>query len=116
MNNNRLSTTPEREVPLVSRELILLKVNKLLNQPSNFELKEDGEIFIKSLGRNYQKNLPNVIQMFEENKDNCLESWDSMKACALGLGMSMGGIQYRLKARKCFEHKGKSVYLKKSPL
>jgi len=114
MNNRRLSTINysinNREL-VVDREVILSKINKLLNGPSNFELKEDRQIFIKSLGRNYHNNIPVTIQMLDEN-GNLVKNWDSLTSCAYSLRMSKGGIQYRIKSSKRFEYEGKTVYLK----
>jgi hypothetical protein len=68
INNQRLSTNPGGSALLVNRELLLSKISQLLSQPSNFELKEDGKIFIKSLNRYYYNNTIRLsIEMLDES-------------------------------------------------
>ena len=49
--NNRLSSNQDENYPVIDREQLYLKINQLLNGPSNIEVKEDGRLFIKSLNR-----------------------------------------------------------------
>lgn len=55
MNNNRLSTSKAKRI---DRDLIDHELTRLLNGPSNYELREEGKIFIKSLN----KYLPNRLK------------------------------------------------------
>ena len=67
INSQRLSTNPGGSALLVNRELLLSKISQLLSQPSSFELKEDGKIFIKSLNRYYYNNVIRLsIEMLDE--------------------------------------------------
>ena len=64
INNKRLSTVGST---LVDRNLLDGKVKKLLAAPSNFETKEDGRIFIKSLNKFYSNK--NNIRVELKNED-----------------------------------------------
>jgi hypothetical protein len=83
MNNRRLSTNTSstNDSELVDRGVLIAKVNKLLSGPSNFESNEEGEIFIKSLGRNYRQSTRFTLKMLDEN-GNLLKTWDSLMSCA----------------------------------
>ena len=58
MNNGRLSSNSDiTNTVFWIKKLLGFQVNKLLSSPSNFEIKEDGKIFIKSLTLNINTNL-----------------------------------------------------------
>ena len=48
MNSKRLSTN---DLDRVERALLNTQIEKLLNGPSNFEIKEDGRVYIISLNK-----------------------------------------------------------------
>ena len=50
MNNNRLSTN-SRSTCKHEPEQLYLEIDKLLNRPSNYEVMEDGRLFIKSANK-----------------------------------------------------------------
>lgn len=112
MNNQRL-TTNTLDNTLINRDLLLNKIINLLSKPSNFELKEDGKIFIKSLNRYYYNNtIPQSILMLDDT-GSVVKSWASLTSCADNLGMSKSGVQKRLKNKTLFLFDGKTVYLDK---
>jgi len=60
MNNYKLSTNKSSNKETIDRVYLQEKINKLLSKPSNFEIKEDGKILIKSLDRYYYNNTKPV--------------------------------------------------------
>lgn len=50
MNNHRLSTSRSPKLTPLDRDLLLANISKLLDGPSNYEIKGD-RVFIKSLNR-----------------------------------------------------------------
>ncbi len=92
---------------------MLSKVEDLFAKPSNFELKEDGKIFIKSLGRFYNNNTKPLELKMEDESGSLVKTWPSLTSCAEGLGLSKSGVQKRIKNATRFVFEGRTVYLKK---
>ena len=91
MNLNRLSTNPDTLSVINLQERIL----KLLSSPSNYEIHPDGKIWIKSSGV-YLKGRGNInIEVFDD-KGLLVNSFDSIKECALFFGVSDRTIIRRL--------------------
>jgi len=87
MNNNRLSSSLCSNNS-ITREQLILKIEDLLNKPSNLEIKEDGRIFIKNLNKFYNPGKGSTkVGLFDEN-GNLENSFDSITACAKHLGVS----------------------------
>ena len=88
MNNKRLTTNRESEETVsVDRNLLLEKIENLLAKPSNFEVKEDGRIFIISENRYYSNK--NKLQVTVERLDGTiLHTFDSIKECLEKLNIS----------------------------
>jgi hypothetical protein len=86
MNLRRLSTNI-KEGSIVSREELQQKIEKLLNAPSNFEIKEDGRVFIKSLNRYYYDGSSIKVNI-QDAQGKVLNSFDSIRSCADYLGIT----------------------------
>jgi hypothetical protein len=110
MNNNRLTT---RRSGLVDRAALDCDIKRLLKGPSNFEIKEDGRIFIKSLNKYYNNKAKIRLDLINMTGD-IIESFDSSSDCAKYLNVSPMTVSLRLRSSKPFLFKGKLVYIKKS--
>lgn len=86
MNSNRLSSK-SRSTPVIDRALLQIEIEKLFTEGSNFEEKEDGRIFIKSLNRFFP---PANIGVEVKDKDGLvLNTFASLSDCAkILLGVS----------------------------
>lgn len=85
MNSNRLSSKL-RSTPVIDRALLQIELDKFLKEGSNFEEKEDGRIFIKSLNRFLP---PANIGVEVKDKDGLvLNTFASLSYCAKFLGVS----------------------------
>lgn len=101
MNNKRLSTYGSIKV---DRALLQTEIGKLLSEPSNYEYRQDGAIFIKSLNRKYSlrgKGRLNVIIQDIRN-DLVLYTFDSLSDCAKFLVISQPLVSRRLHQSKPF--------------
>ena len=88
MNNYRLSTNKNTSENTVDRLCLQEKINKLLSKPSNFEIKEDGKIIIKSLNRYYYNNTKPVGVELQNENGLVVKTWNSITECAKNLNMS----------------------------
>lgn len=110
MNNNHLSTSKTQKV---DRNTLLSEIDKLISTPYNYEIKEDGKIYIKSLKR-YRKDIkPIAVQMLELSTGNILNSFGSIVGIGKFLGVSYPTAFDRVSLGKPFEFQGKKVYLRK---
>jgi hypothetical protein len=112
MNNNRLSTNGNQSEAM-DRTLLQIRINKILNEPSNFEIKEDGKIYIKSLDRYYYNNTKTVGVQLQDENGLPLKTYNSITECAKDLGISKSGVQKRLNNNIQFVFDKKTVYLKR---
>ena len=110
MNSYRLSTSSS---PRVDREVLRLNVDKLLNGPSNLEVKKDGRIFIKSLNRHAYNPKSQIVQLCEAGSGIVLQSFESTSACARLLGIPQSTASKRLNNEIPFLFEDKTVYLKR---
>ena len=83
MNNNRLSTS---KVPKVDRELLQVDITKLLNEPSNYEIK-DGRIFIKSLNRFKGSPTSKMVQLLDASCEDIMNTFSSIAESAKFIGV-----------------------------
>jgi hypothetical protein len=81
MNNKRLSTSAETSLSEVGREQLYLEINKLLNGPSNIEVKEEGRLFIKSLNSYYKGSGKTKVQIIDK-KGLVFKTFISLSDCA----------------------------------
>lgn len=112
MNNNRL-TTRRGSFPL-DRAALYRDINRLLKGPSNFEIKEDGRIFIKSLNKYLNDKAKIRLEIISMTGD-ILKSFDSSADCARYLNVSPMTVSQRLKKGKPFLFNGQLVYIKRLP-
>lgn len=112
MNNYRLSTNTNH--PKVDRTLLFDNVAKLLNGPSNYEIK-DGKIYIKSLNR-YFKEIPykaQAIQLVDVSNQKILSTFNSFNDCAKFLVVSKTTVHNRLNKSTQFLYNGELACLKR---
>jgi hypothetical protein len=110
MNNNRLST---RRSALADRAALDSDIKKLLEGPSNFEVKEDGRIFIKSLNKYYSNKAKIRLELVDDS-GGIMKSFDSAADCARYLGISPMTVGQRLRKGKLFLFGGVEVSINKS--
>lgn len=94
MNNNRLSTNQGENLPQIEREQLYLEINKLLNGPSNIEVKEEG-IFIKSLNY-FSTGSGKIAVHIVSNQGLILKTFTSLSDCAKTLGITQPTVRNRL--------------------
>lgn len=103
MNRNRLSTnlTPHS----LPQNLLEEKIFNILNEPSNYEIQSNGKILVKSTGV-YLKGRGNIKLEILDDKNLLFKSFNSIKECALFLGVSERTINRRLEDNKPFLFEG----------
>lgn len=112
MNNKRLSTSLSKNSP-VDRVQLYVEINKLLAAPSNFEVKEDGRIFIKSLNKYYSPR--ENIRVRLDNEDGLIvNTFDSIADCARFLGISPIIAKQRLVKSEPVLLNDKFLYIKRA--
>jgi hypothetical protein len=112
MNNNRLSSNQDENYPVIDREQLYLKINQLLNGPSNIEVKEDGRLFIKSLNRFYTGSGKTEVQIISD-KGLVLKTFTSLSDCAKFLGLTQPMVKNRLIKNQAFLFEDNPCYLKR---
>lgn len=112
MNNNRL-TSNGSSISVEDKAVLNSNIEKLMQGPSNFELKEDGRIFIKSLNKYYSNKIKIRLELMDE-KGRIIKSFSSADDCAKYLMVSPMTITLRLRKDKPFLFDNKMVSLKKS--
>jgi len=113
MNNNRLSSNQDENYPVIDREQLYLKINQLLNGPSNIEVKEDGRLFIKSLNRFYTGSGKTEVQILSDKEGLVLKTFTSLSDCAKFLGLTQPTVKNRLIKNQAFLFEGNPCYLKR---
>ena len=110
MNNSRLSTNCDASLPKVGREQLYVLINKLLNGPSNIEVKEEGRLFIKSLNR-FSASGNTKVQI-TEHSGLILNTFTSLSDCAKFLGVSQPTAKNRLIKNQLFLFENNPCYIK----
>ena len=127
MNNNRLSTSKAQRV---DRDMLMSEIDRLINTPSNYEIQEDGKIYIKSgppppssinwggrreeeVKRYRNDTKPIAVQMLEPSTGNVFNSFNSIAACGKFLEMSYPTAFNRVSSGYPFKFQDKRVYLRK---
>lgn len=114
MNNKRLSssssfkTNDERG----ARALLQLEIDKLLSAPSNFEVRENGKIFIKSLNRYYFRGASVSIQLKNVN-GVVVETFKSLADCVKYIGISISQAAKKLLKNQPILFNSQLLYLQK---
>ena len=112
MNNKRLSTNLSHNSP-VDRVQLYAEINKLLAAPSNFEVKEDGRIFIKSLNKYYSPRENIKVKL--ANKDGLIvNTFNSIVDCAKFLGIYPAMVKRRLVKSEPVLFNDKLLYIKRA--
>jgi hypothetical protein len=94
MNSYRLSTNSEK-LDEDQLKLLQIDIEKLLNGPSNLEVKEDGRVFIKSLNRYASGGVKIKVELYD--KDGLIfKSFDSITTCANFLGLSITTVRNKI--------------------
>jgi len=112
MNNYRLSSSLH---PRIDRSLLEAEITKLLNGPSNYEIRE-GKTFIKSLNRylkNEGLNKAIAVQLVDGETGSIISTFNSFNDCAKFLGTSRSSVSNRSLKNNLFKHEGKLVYLQR---
>lgn len=111
MNNRRLPTNSSAKV---DRTLLTNNVEKLLNGPSNLEIKENGQIWIKSLNR-YKRgsNAKSIKVQLQESNVLVLNTFDSIRSCARFLGVHPPRAKALLDNKKSILFDNKYYFIKK---
>ena len=109
MNSKRLSTYTVGKP--VDRLILQDKIDKFLNGPSNYELKEDGKIWIKSLNK-YHLNRKNAVVQLLDEKGLVVNVFDTMASCAKFLGINPTSVRYRLIRGKAVLFNNKLFYIR----
>jgi len=112
MNNNRL-TTSGSSTTVEERAVLNSNITKLMEGSSNFEVKEDGRVFIKSLNKYYSNKAKIKLELIDEN-GGIIKSFASAVDCAKYLKVSKMTITLRLRKGKPFLFDNKFVSVKKS--
>lgn len=113
-NSRRLSTS---NIPKVNRTLLYDKIEKLLKGPSNFEIKQDGRVYIISLNKYVTggKRKPISIILKDEYK-SVINTFKTRGECAKFLAVSPRTVTNRLRIVKPFLFKGQLVSLEKESI
>lgn len=113
INNNRL-TSSRISSPHTEGEASLFKVrlDKLLSGSSNFEVKEDGRIFIKSLKKYYTSGKTIGVQLQDVNSETVINSFVSLTECAKFLGMSLSTLHRRIRRNEPVLFENRQYYVK----
>ena len=118
MNTKRLSTHNSK---LVDRKVLQVKIEELLVLPSNYEIKEDGRIWIFSENRYSDKNGVGVI--LQDESGDVVNSFESLRVCAQVLGQTINLVtRFMLKDKPLWLNnklawrltRSRLVYIKKS--
>lgn len=109
MNNYRLSTFE----PKVQSVPFKAEVEELLNQPSNYEIKE-GKLFIISLNRFRIDNTSIPIKLVDLNTNESLNLFSSQLECANYLGVARSTVKNRVLKGQSFLFKDRLVILKRN--
>ena len=113
MNNRRLSTeNPDIDNSEAKRALLQLEIDKLLSAPSNFEVKEDGRIFIKSLNK-YYSNRDYLAVELQDKDGNVISTFKTLTDCAKYLSMPRSSLDLKFKKKESISFKDKLLYIKK---
>jgi len=112
MNSRRLSTnTVGKEAELVvDRKFLDVEIDKLLRAPSNFEIKENGRIWIKSLNRYYSDGNKIKVHLKDEN-GLLISTFSSIASCAKFLDIHPATAKSRLQRNKPVLFNNKQLYI-----
>lgn len=109
MNSKRLSTN---DLDRVDRALLNTQIEKLLNGPSNFEIKEDGRVYIISLNKYLTGGIRKPLLLtLKDSNGSVISTFSTRGECAKFLGVSAKIVTARVQGEKAFLFKGQWVSL-----
>lgn len=108
MNNNRLSTSNQ---PLIVRDELNLKIQTLLNKPSNFELRE-GRVWIISEARFQSEGGKSKALELWDDLGNLVNTFKSISECGRYLSISPTSVTRLIKKADFFSHNNKNIVIK----
>lgn len=116
MKNNKLSTNLISErcgvnKSKVEREPLYLEINRLLDGPSNIEVRKDGRLFIKSLNSFYKGREKTKVGLVD-NDGLVFNTFSSLSDCAKFLGVTQPTVKNRLAKNQLFMYNSKPFYIK----
>ena len=110
MNNNRLSTNPNK----VNDQVELIRhLNHLLSLPSNLKVEPSGRIFIISQNKYYQDGGNLAVQLVDSNQ-TIVKEFDSLTECAKYLEKGKSTISRLLASGKPLSWRGHTYYVIRS--
>jgi hypothetical protein len=113
MNRGRLSTNIKEDHLCLTREEIKEKTLKLLSSPSNYDIHDDGKIWIKSL-KVYLKGRGNInVKVLDQNNE-LIYNFISIKECAQFFNVSERTINRKLDKGTTIEFNGKFLTLNRN--
>jgi hypothetical protein len=107
MNNNRLSTSNK---PIVDRDNLSLKIQALLNKPSNLELRE-GRVWIISEARFQSEGGKSKALELRDDQGNLVNAFKSISECGRYLSISPTSVSRLIKRAEFFTHNNKNVII-----
>ena len=110
MNSNRLSTNSSCEN--VNRVELDNSIAKLLAGPANFEITAEGDIRNIYSGRTLPKNGKISVVLVNESGEN-FKSFDSVKDCALFLGVGLSTLYKKVDTGKSVYYDNKVFFVKR---
>ena len=111
MNNNHLFTSKAPNLTSLAINLLLAYISKLLDGPSNYEIKGD-RVFIKSLNRFKGSPTSKEVQLLDATSGDILPTFSSIAESAKFLGILPQTARLRVLKNTRFFFNGKSVYFK----
>jgi hypothetical protein len=95
MNNNRLSSNSSTKI---DRESLYNEINRLLSGPSNYQVKENGSVFIKSLNRSLSLKARDKVSVeVQDENGNIINKFGSITSCAKFYDISRSTTHRRLR-------------------
>jgi LAGLIDADG endonuclease len=111
MNLRRLSTNPSTNV-IINLDH---KIKTLLEAPSNYEIHDNGKVFILSKGK-YLRSRGNIDIEVYDNKSNMLKIFNSIKKCAQYFNTSPRTITRRLDKGEFFHFENEKIMIKRKKI
>lgn len=110
MNSKRLSTNPSREI--IDRVRLGNDIAKLLAGPANFEITADGDLLNIYSGRIVPKDGRIAVVLVSESGE-IFKSFDSVKDCALFLGVGLSTLYKKVNTEKSVNYDNKVFFIKR---
>lgn len=110
MNNKRLSTSNQ---PIVDRDELNLKIQTLLNKPSNLELREGRVWIIYEARFQSEGGKPKALELWDD-LGILVNTFKSISECGRYLSMYPTSVSRLIKKAEFFTHNNKNVIIKYS--